>query len=405
VPIWLSGANLAHGRLGADVEEAILDEASRLDAVALGRVRKRVADLLMTSMGAIDAALTRRIQKRSKEQEGPKATEDTPQWDYPVTDLGAVLDEVVRIIPRYVAAPKTHYDTTALWSVHAHLIHREELGIDTTPRLQWHSPEPDSGKTTFMKIVRSQLPRPKSSGSLSSSALLRAVDARKCTLLVDEGDYVFRADTNPDMAAIFNSGHERAFAVVTRSVPLGEGRFEDQDFHTFTAICFTSIAKLAVKSMQSRCISLAMKPATKEEIAKLKRFRASRCPELEVCGRKIARWAADLPELPDIDVPDEFINRIADNWRSLFQIAHLAGGDWPDRVLAAARADAKGDGEQEVERSWRTAGCNLARLRGRDDRPTPNAHVGFDPEADGPRRWSLAGGEQRQAYRRVVLAL
>jgi hypothetical protein len=201
-----------------------------------------------------------------------------------------------------------------------------------------------------MKLVRELVPRPKGSGSLSSSALFRAVDARKCTLLVDEGDYVFRDDINPDMAAIYNSGNERTFAVVTRSVPLGEGQFEDQDFSTFTGICFTSIDKLRTKSMQSRCISLAMKPATKEESAKLSRFRASKCQELKDCGRKIARWAADLAELPDIEVPDDFVNRVADNWRSLFQIAHLAGGDWPARVLAAAKADAAGDGEIEVER-------------------------------------------------------
>jgi hypothetical protein len=65
---------------------------------------------------------------------------------------------------------------------------------------------------------------------------------------------------------------------------------------------------------------------------------------------KLKGGAEPPPELPDIDVPDDFINRIADNWRSLFQIAYLAGGDWPARVLAAAQADAAGDGEEEVTR-------------------------------------------------------
>jgi hypothetical protein len=93
-----------------------------------------------------------------------------------------------------------------------------------------------------------------------------------------------------------------------------------------------------------------MRPATKEEAAKLIRFRAGRSQELRDCGRKFARWAADLRELPDVEIPAHFVNRIADNWRSLFQIAALAGGDWPARVLAAAQADADGDGEEPRER-------------------------------------------------------
>src|SRR5271165_156675 len=166
-----------------------------------------------------------------------------------------------------------------------------------------------------MKTVREQVPRPKGTGSLSSSALFRAVHDRKVTFLVDEGDMVFHPNASPDLFAIFNSGNDRAFASVTRSVPLGDGQFEDQDFNTFGALCFTSIDKLWLRSSQSRCIGLPMRPATQKEAAGLVRFRTNRDQELKDCGRKMVRWAMDLPELPDIDVPDNFVNRIADNWR------------------------------------------------------------------------------------------
>ena len=267
-----------------------------------------------------------------------------------MTDLGGVLDEVVRIAKTHVAAPDTHFDTAALWCVHAHLVHRENLGVNITPRLAPQSPEEDSGKTTLLKIIRALVPRPKGVGSLTGSSLFRAVEARKVTLLVDEADNVFHANANPDLLAIFNSGHERTFAYVSRSIPIGDGKFEDYDFNTYTAMAFTSIGRLPIKSMQSRCISLPMRPATKEEAARLVRFRSDRCPELERCGRKFARWAADVIELPDIDVPAEFVNRIADNWRNPFQIAALAGGTWPERVLAAARADLAGDVEKQENR-------------------------------------------------------
>ena len=297
---------------------------------------------------ALSARVTARVAEREKAAKAGAPVEEL--HPDPVTDLGAVLDEVVRIAKSHVAAPDTHFDTTALWCVHAHLVHRENLGVNITPRLAPQSPEEDSGKSTLLKIIRALVPRPKGVGSLTGSSLFRAVEARKVTLLVDEADNVFHANANPDLLAIFNSGNERTFAFVSRSIPLGDGQFEDYDFNTYTAMAFTSIGRLPIKSMQSRCISLPMRPATKEEAAKLVRFRSDRCPELKVCGRKFARWAADVIELPDIDVPEEFVNRIADNWRNLFQIAALAGGTWPERVLTAARADLAGDVEKQENR-------------------------------------------------------
>jgi len=213
-----------------------------------------------------------------------------------------------------------------------------------------------------MKTVREQVPRPKGTGSLSSSALFRAVHDRKVTFLVDEGDMVFHPNASPDLFAIFNSGNDRAFASVTRSVPLGDGQFEDQDFNTFGALCFTSIDKLWLRSSQSRCIGLPMRPATQKEAAGLVRFRTNRDQELKDCGRKMVRWAMDLPELPDIDVPDNFVNRIADNWRCLFQIAYVAGGDWPARILAAAQADADGYGDSEGRAERGANGLLVARF-------------------------------------------
>jgi Protein of unknown function (DUF3631) len=56
-------------------------------------------------------------------------------------------------------------------------------------------------------------------------------------------------------------------------------------------------------------------------------------------GRQFARWAADLKELPDPDIPADLFNRIEDRWYVLFQVAQLAGGDWPERCRKAALVD------------------------------------------------------------------
>ena len=64
-------------------------------------------------------------------------------------------------------------------------------------------------------------------------------------------------------------------------------------------------------------------------------LRASFLRNLE---RKAARWAKDhLSKLEQAD-PDMggLYNRVADNWRPLFAIAELIGGDWPEKVKQAA---------------------------------------------------------------------
>jgi hypothetical protein len=58
-------------------------------------------------------------------------------------------------------------------------------------------------------------------------------------------------------------------------------------------------------------------------------------------GRHLARWAADLPAktLAKPSAPTDLYNRIEDKWFVLFQVAELAGVDWPERCRRAARAD------------------------------------------------------------------
>ena len=68
----LQGANLEHGRLGEAVENAILELASRLDVVALGRAKKRIASLLGINLGELDDELSVRIKARVEKREEVK---------------------------------------------------------------------------------------------------------------------------------------------------------------------------------------------------------------------------------------------------------------------------------------------------------------------------------------------
>jgi len=72
----------------------------------------------------------------------------------------------------------------------------------------------------------------------------------------------------------------------------------------------------------------------------------SRHTEIEaILCRKLARWARDnfaALQACDPKMPPGAYNRVADNWRPLFAIAQIAGGDWPQLTLDAYNELANG---------------------------------------------------------------
>ena len=339
MPILLDGANLEPGRLGDAVDGAILDAASRLDAVQLGRARKSIAGLLMTGLGGLDDKLSEIIRKRVTMPEGGTDEAKLLPWPDPVTDIGSVLDTVAGVLQKILAAPNTHLDAETLWAAHTHLLLRRELGIRHSPRLAIQSKLEDSGKTTAMTALLYIAARATATSSLTGASLFRETDANHWTVLWDEADMAFHKNTNPELIGVFNAGHDRKFALVHRQVPLPEGGYETRTFDTFTAIALTAIKAFPSRSMQSRCIVLVMQRASKDEAARLEEFNEGHEDTLTECGRKFVRWAADINILPRVSKVPGLINRIWLNWRPLLQIAHLAGGTWPARAQAAAEAD------------------------------------------------------------------
>jgi hypothetical protein len=70
-------------------------------------------------------------------------------------------------------------------------------------------------------------------------------------------------------------------------------------------------------------------------------------------NRKLARWIADNKDqiaACDPKLPEGVFNRLADNWRPLFAIAEVAGGDWPKRCADAFARLASRDLETESYR-------------------------------------------------------
>jgi uncharacterized protein DUF3631 len=94
----------------------------------------------------------------------------------------------------------------------------------------------------------------------------------------------------------------------------------------------------------SRSIVLTLKRKRRTDI--VRDFMHQDDAELRNLRDQLARWAQDnIEKLRAVcpALPQGFQNRLAANWRPLFAIADLCGGDWPERARSAARALSKED--------------------------------------------------------------
>jgi hypothetical protein len=117
--------------------------------------------------------------------------------------------------------------------------------------------------------------------------------------------------------------------------------------------------------------------------------------EQELC-RKLARWCVDnltRLEAADPTLPTGVFNRLADNWRPLFAVAEVAGGEWPKRAESAfARLTSRDDVDVQGIGTMLLADIRQVLSGSRDervfsktlveslctltDRPWPEAHKG-----------------------------
>ena len=97
------------------------------------------------------------------------------------------------------------------------------------------------------------------------------------------------------------------------------------------------------ETIEDRSITVLLRRKRADET--VENFRPDRAPDLATLARKAARFAEDhrgVFEAADPEIPAGVFNRLADNWRPLFAVADVVGGEWPDRLrkVALGMADA-----------------------------------------------------------------
>ena len=244
-------------------------------------------------------------------------------------DGGALLLELVKAIRAHVVMEENAAIAVALWILHAHA--HDAAAISAI--LAIISPQKRCGKTTLLSLLQELTPNPLAASNISASAVFRAVEEWRPTLIVDEAD-TFLAK-NSELRGIFNSGHSRRTAFVVRVV---DKKQPPVKFSTWAPKAIASIGTLS-DTLQDRSIAIRLHRKLPSE--KVRKFRADNVPHLTNLCRMSVRWATDnLEQLRKLDapVPAQLHDRQADNWRAQFNIAELLGGEWPAKARAAALA-------------------------------------------------------------------
>jgi Protein of unknown function (DUF3631) len=253
-------------------------------------------------------------------------------------DGAALLFEVSEFLGRFIAYPNQHAQIAhTLWIAHTHMMDAWE----TTPRLAFLSPEPQSGKTRALEVSELLVPNAVETVNMSSAYLFRRIGAEigMPTLLMDEVDALFngKSQAAEEIRGLLNAGYRRG-AMVGRCVVVGK-TVETVESPSFCAVAFAGLGWLP-DTLMGRSIIIRMRRRGPQEKVEPFRQRERRAAGVALQDR-LADWAAPLvdemkharPEMP-AGVED----RAADCWEPLLAVADAVGSHWPDVARTAAVA-------------------------------------------------------------------
>jgi Protein of unknown function (DUF3631) len=275
-------------------------------------------------------ALDNEVQRRRTEIRGSAPLRGdwvVAPWEEAV-DGAALLTGLIGRIRRHVVCTAEQALTAALWTLQA-WAHADAATY--SPILLITSAEPNSGKTTLINVITFLVPRGLPCVGISEAGLFRSIGKWDPTIIVDEADTALVE--NEPLRAILNSGWVRGQGTVRC---IGDSK-DPTYFHTFCPKLLGMKGRSLPDTTMSRCIVVEMRRKKSEERAE--HFKHIDDDGLSELRRKCFRWAMDNGETlkaAESEMPSNFDNRLGDNWRLMFSIADLIGGEWQEKARQAA---------------------------------------------------------------------
>jgi Protein of unknown function (DUF3631) len=251
----------------------------------------------------------------------PVVSDDEPRG-VPPDEVAALLNDIRRVVARYIVLDEQQLDTIALWVMHT-FIYRE---FYTTPYLAIMSPTMRSGKSNLLTVLEAICHDPEIVVHSSTAGLYRTIDELRPTLLFDELDM---AQMSKTYRGILHSGY-KAGASVTLSVGGKPKRLS-----TFCPKAYASIGRALTPTLIDRSIQIHMRrKLPTETVAEFSI--AGLAAVTEGLRDRLANFRADFIVPDDMPPRPEVLNdREREIWLPLFTIAAQATG-WDTRCRNAA---------------------------------------------------------------------
>lgn len=319
------------------VSESDADAIQRLAGLPqmeYDRIRKQEAKSLGVQIGTLDR-LVKAIRKDDVETDSG-LTEIEP-WPDPVNP-SEVLSEIAVTVRRFIVCQPETANAVALWAAMTWFIDV----VLVAPLAVITAPEKRCGKSQMLFLLGRLVNRPLAASNISPSALFRAIDAWRPTLLIDEADSFMRE--NEELRGILNCGHTRDSAYVVRVV--GEN-FTPTRFNVWGAKALAGIGHLA-DTLMDRSVVLELRRKLPHET--VERLRHAEPKLFETLAAKLARFAEDYSEqvrLSRPELPESLNDRAQDSWEPLLAIADIAGDEWPLLARKAALKLSRSDDQAQ----------------------------------------------------------
>ena len=256
----------------------------------------------------------------------------------PTIDGAELLTELESFCRRFIAYPSQHAAIAhVLWIAHTHCMDAWE----STPRIAFLSPEPESGKSRALEVSALLVPNPVEAINVSPAYLFRKISGDGLpTILFDEIDTVFGArakNANEDIRGVLNAGHRRG-SVAGRCIVRGR-TVETEELPAYCAVAMAGLGHLP-DTILTRSIIVRMRRRAPTETVQSFRYRVFKL-EGHFLRDRLAMWAKQVATaLIDAtpEMPTGIEDRNADVWEAPLAVADAAGGDWSARARVAAVA-------------------------------------------------------------------
>lgn len=323
----------------AQSDDEIIQWLASLKQLAYERVRKDQAKQMNCRPTVLDEMVKAARSDESEADRLPFAeVEPHPE---PI-DPAQLLNEVSDTIRLFIVLDTEQAHAAALWCALTWFIDV----VEVAPLAIINAPEKSCGKTQLLTVLGRMAYRPLPASNASASALFRAVEKWKPTILIDEADTFFR--DNAELHGMVNAGYLRE-GFVLRSEAVGDS-FEPRMFSVFSAKALAGIAlekHLPDATMSRGIVFNLRRKLSHESVSRLRHADRSLFTGI---AEKLARFALDYSQQvrqARPALPDELSDRDQDNWDGLLAIASCAGDEWVARATAAA-LKLSGAGEKTI---------------------------------------------------------